>query len=153
MIEKSIFFTTSPSQTKRLGEFLAKEILRTKPGKEALIIGLIGDLGSGKTTFLQGLARGLRIKKRVLSPTFIIMRRFSVQAPVFKNFFHIDCYRIKKAKDLSGLGYKGITEKAGNIIAIEWADKILKSLPKGATMLKFDHVDANKRRIQCSLKK
>lgn len=153
MNEKSIFFTTNSGQTKRLGEILAKEILKTGTGKKALIVCLTGELGSGKTTFLQGFARGLKIKKRVLSPTFIIMRRLSVHAPFFKNFFHIDCYRIRGIKDLYGLGFDKITGETGNIIAVEWADKILKSLPKDVIMLKFDHIDANKRRIECSLKR
>lgn len=153
MIEKSIFFTINSRQTKIFGEGLAQEILKTRPGKKALVIGLIGELGSGKTTFLQGFAGGLKIKERVLSPTFIIMRRFSVSGPVFKNFFHIDCYRIKKTKELFEIGFNEIIGEAGNIIAIEWADRILKALPKDAIILKFDHIDANERRIKCSLKK
>jgi len=93
------FFTSTPFQTKKAGKLLAEEILKSKPGKKAFVIGLVGDLGGGKTTFLQGFSRGLGIKGRVLSPTFIIMRRFN-------NFYHVDCYRIKKPQELIDLGLK-----------------------------------------------
>jgi len=157
MLEKSIFFTVNSSQTKKAGEILAKEALKTKHNKKALVIGLVGDLGSGKTTFLQGFARGLKIKEQVLSPTFIIMRKLSIpfsakQKQPFKRFFHIDCYRVKKTKELLELGFKKIMEDPENIIAIEWSDKAMDILPKNAIILKFDYIEANKRRIECTLK-
>ncbi len=90
------YLTTTPRQTKKLGEILAKEVLtphhffkkgdsykkRMKSGrgqKRALIIGLEGDLGGGKTTFLQGFAKGLGIKEKILSPTFVIVKKFRIQ--------------------------------------------------------------------------
>lgn len=96
--------TNSPGQTKKAGEVLAKEILKTKLSKGALIIGLEGDLGGGKTTFLQGFAKGLEITEKILSPTFVIMRKFQIarcsHAASFKfhYFYHIDCYRIKNQR-------------------------------------------------------
>ena len=75
--KKFKILTKNPSQTKRLGKILAGELLKVSR-KRALVIGLIGDLGGGKTTFLQGLAIGLGIKKRILSPTFVIMKKFKV---------------------------------------------------------------------------
>ena len=91
------YLTKNPAQTKKLGKILAtellkkakvekraefslsKEVLKTKPKKRALVIGLEGDLGGGKTTFLQGLAKGLGIKQKILSPTFIILKKFKIQ--------------------------------------------------------------------------
>jgi len=62
------YLTKTPSQTKKIGELLAKKILKTKPKKMALVVGLEGDLGGGKTTFLQGFAKGLGIRQKILSP-------------------------------------------------------------------------------------
>ena len=76
MQQKSI--TNSSSQTKELGEKLAKKISKGKPKKAAFVIGLKGELGGGKTTFLQGFARGLGVKEKILSPTFIIMKKFQI---------------------------------------------------------------------------
>ena len=137
---KSNFFTSSPRQTKKLGELLAKEILKTKPRKKALTLGLEGDLGGGKTTFLQGFARGLGIKEKILSPTFIIMKRFA-------NFYHIDCYRIQKPKDILDLGFQEIINNPRNIVAIEWADKIKPLLPKNKILIKFKQINKNSRKI------
>ena len=85
--------TNKPSQTKKLGFQLAKEVLKMKAGKkEAFVLALKGELGSGKTTFLQGFAKGLAVKERVLSPTFIIMKRFLIPGSKtgFLNFYHFE---------------------------------------------------------------
>ncbi len=141
------FFTSAPHQTKKAGEALAKEILNTAPGKKALVLALVGDLGGGKTTFLQGLARGLGIKQKITSPTFIIAKRFSVSAFGFHNFYHIDCYRIQKLKELLDLGFKKIISDPHNIVAVEWADKIRNIFPKSTLWINFEFVDKNKREI------
>lgn len=150
-----IWFSNSSGETKKLGETLGKEILKIKevkkapkdrahkalcarPTGQALILGLEGDLGGGKTTFLQGFAKGLGIKEKILSPTFIILRKFKVKSLKFKVFYHIDCYRISGPKDILLLGFKEIISNPKNIVAIEWADRIRKILPKDALILKFE---------------
>lgn len=143
----SIFLSKNASETKKMGEVLSEEILKTGLLRKALILGLIGDLGGGKTTFLQGFAKGLKIKERVLSPTFIIMRRFDIKQRRFKNFYHFDCYRIQKPKDILELGFKRMIENPENIIAIEWADRVFKILPKNTLVLEFDFVDDKTRKV------
>jgi len=142
MVKSLEYSTNGPSQTKKIGEILAQEIAKTKLKKVAFIIALEGELGSGKTTFLQGFARGLRIKEKILSPTFVIMRRFNIRRKScqFANFYHIDCYRIWKPKEILDLGFKKIISGPENIIAIEWADRIKKFLPKNALVLKFKFI-------------
>ena len=130
----------SPGQTKKLGETLAKEILKEKKQKKAFVLGLKGDLGGGKTTFLQGFARGLGIKEKITSPTFIIMKKFS-------NFYHFDCYRIRKPKELLDLGFKEIISNPQNIVAIEWAEKVRKILPKEVLILTFEFINKRTREI------
>lgn len=142
---KRIIITKSDKETKKLGRRLAKKIIKRKPLKKAFVIGLEGDLGGGKTTFLQGFAKGLGIKQKITSPTFVIIKRFT-------NFYHIDCYRIKKPKELLNLGFKKIISDPKNIVVIEWADRIRKIMPQNTTWIKFSFIDKNKREIMLQLK-
>jgi len=152
------YLTTAPRQTKRLGEILAKEVLKTKLKKGALIIGLKGDLGGGKTTFLQGFAKGLGIKEKILSPTFVILKKFSISKErraggvQFSNFYHIDCYRVEKPKEILDLGFKEIISNPENIVTIEWADRIDKILPEKTIIVNFEFVDQKTRKITIGLK-
>ena len=144
--------TNNSNQTKKLGGFLAKKLKRGTR-KRALVLGLKGDLGGGKTTFLQGFAKGLGIKQKILSPTFLIMKRFELKNTTikqFSNFYHFDCYRINKSKEILDLGFKTIISNPKNIVAIEWAEKIKKFLPKNTTWINFEFVDKNKREIKIS---
>ncbi len=136
----------SSFQTKRLGEFLGREILKKKR-KSSLVIGLRGDLGGGKTTFLKGLARGLGIKEKILSPTFIIFRHYEIKNKNFKKFYHFDCYRIENEKDLLNLGLKEIFSKPENIIALEWSEKIETQLPRGCLIIELKFVNQKTRKI------
>ncbi|MBI2049893.1 MAG: tRNA (adenosine(37)-N6)-threonylcarbamoyltransferase complex ATPase subunit type 1 TsaE [Candidatus Staskawiczbacteria bacterium] len=137
------YLTKNSKQTQKLGEKIA---LQLRSG-QAVVLALQGDLGSGKTTFLQGFAKGLGIKEKILSPTFIIVKRFKLRNYNFKNFYHIDCYRIKNYKDLDKLGFKDIIASPENIVAVEWPEKIKKILPKSTITIEFDFIDKNKRRI------
>lgn len=144
--------TKNPAQTKKLGEALAKEILKSQPKNRAWVIGLEGDLGGGKTTFLQGLAKGLGIKEKILSPTFIIIRKSKIQnsKSKYENFIHIDCYRIEKPKEILDLDFKEIILNPQNIVTIEWAERIKKILPQNSLIIKFEFVNKNKRKITLS---
>jgi len=141
------YITTSYKQMQKLGERTAEQILNTIGGKTAIVLGLQGNLGGGKTTFLQGFARGLGIKDKILSPTFVILKRFQVPGFRFNDFYHIDCYRLKDEKDILELGFKDIIKDARNIVAIEWPEKIKKALPKDVIFIKFKFIGENKREI------
>lgn len=132
--------TKSAKETQRTAVIFAKEILRMPCRKKAFVLALAGNLGAGKTTFLQGFAKGLGVKGKINSPTFVIMKRFGC-------FYHLDCYRIQKPKDILDLGLKGILNNPKNVIAIEWADNIKNIIPKGALWIKFETLGGNKRRI------
>lgn len=137
--------TESAFETKKLGEELAKKVLKRKIKKRVFC--LVGELGSGKTTFLKGFAKGLGIKERILSPTFVIMRKFKIRAQTlnFEHFYHIDCYRIEKPKEILDLGFKEIVKNPENIVAIEWAERIKKIIPKNAAWIFFKFLGKNKR--------
>jgi tRNA threonylcarbamoyladenosine biosynthesis protein TsaE len=147
--------TNNYRETQELGEKFAAKL------KNGGTVALFGNLGSGKTTFVQGLARGLGIKGRIISPTFIIVRKYEVKAkskkPVkdearqrrqkAKSFYHIDLYRIESEKDLQGLGIEEIINDPTNIIAIEWPEKIEKILPEKRLSLYFKYLEDDKRQI------
>ncbi len=152
------FLTKGSNQTKKIGEILAKEILKTSIREKTLVLGIEGDLGGGKTTFLQGFAKGLGIKEKILSPTFILMKKFQIPStkfqtnskfkiPKFKNFYHIDCYRIEKPKEILDLGFKEIIADPHNIVAIEWADRIKSLIPKEAILINCQFINKTKRKI------
>ncbi len=174
--------TKSARATAKLGNFLAGEILSSCEEKnifktlklkdlicsnrmtQAQIICLEGDLGSGKTTFVQGFLKGLGVKGPYTSPTFIIMKHYKRKAfgikfkisnakskmpkvkHLIQNIYHIDAYRIK-SKDLLNLGWKEIITSPENIIIIEWADRVKKIIPKNALWINFKWIDNNTRKI------
>lgn len=139
-----VVVTQSAQETKDMAFSLAKEL------KGGEVLCLYGDLGSGKTTFVQGLAEGLGIKRRVISPTFILMRQYKLSRPIkkIKYLFHIDLYRINTIEDIKSLGLSEIWGTLENIVVIEWAEKIEKILPKGRTDIFFQYLDENTRQIQ-----
>ncbi len=155
---KKIYTTKSHKQTQKLGENVAKDILKLGLQNRAVVLGLRGNLGGGKTTFLQGFARGLGVKDKILSPTFVISKHFKItktQTPKpklqtkikFTDFYHIDCYRLKTDKDILDLSFKEIIYDPKNIVAIEWPERIKKILPKNTIKIDFKFVDKNKREI------
>ena len=132
--------TDSSKETQKIAAGLAKKFLRAKTKrKNALVFALMGELGSGKTTFVQGFLRGLGIKKKITSPTFVIAKNYKLKTKNYKQTYHIDCYRIKKADELLKLGLREVLENPQNIVLIEWAEKIKKILPKNFVWLKFEH--------------
>jgi len=147
------YITFNSIQTKKMGRKIAQEILKRPLDKKAIVIGLIGDLGGGKTTFLQGFAKGLRIKNKILSPTFVLMKKFKIRenshsnSYKFATFYHLDCYRIKKPKEILGIGFEEIIKNPHNIVVIEWADRIKKILPKESLIIRFKFINQNTRKI------
>jgi tRNA threonylcarbamoyladenosine biosynthesis protein TsaE len=134
------FITQSPKETERLGEKIGKRISQIRLKNQAQIIALEGDLGGGKTTFLKGLAKGMGIKEKILSHTFLLIRKF-------QNFYHIDCYRIKKPSEILKLGFRKIVKDPQNIVAIEWAERIKGILPRKILKIKFKILGKKKREI------
>ena len=109
--------------------------------KAGSVLALKGDLGSGKTTFIQGLASALGIK-RIISPTFILMRSYG-------NFYHLDLYRLEGNVEtqVKELGFEEIAEKDENIVVIEWAEKAKNILPKNTHWIYFESLGDNSRKI------
>ncbi len=140
-MKEEIFITKSFEETRKVGEDFAEQILDSK---SPFVVALFGDLGSGKTTFMQGFAKGLGVEKRIISPTFIVVRKYEIK---IKNFYHIDLYRMENQEDIEGLGIDEIMSNPENIVAIEWAEKMGELLPKNRWDLRFEYIDENKRKI------
>ncbi|MDO8530364.1 MAG: tRNA (adenosine(37)-N6)-threonylcarbamoyltransferase complex ATPase subunit type 1 TsaE [bacterium] len=139
--------TNSFSKTQEAGAEFAREILASKPQENATVLALRGDLGAGKTTFLQGFAKGLGIEEVVNSPTFVVMKSFKLQALSFQNLYHIDCYRLETPEQILALGFQEIISDPKNIVAIEWPEKISNLLPKNIISINFNHSEENEREI------
>ena len=141
----AVITTKSAGETQKIACILAKEL---RPSTRARVIALQGELGAGKTTFAQGFAQALGIKENVLSPTFVLMKIYSLKKSIFRRLVHIDCYRIASPKDLAPLGIKEILKDPRNIVLIEWPERIKKIIPRDAIWLKFVHgAKQNERRI------
>jgi len=147
------YITNSSSQTKKIGEFFAKKIIKTNPLRSAILIGLKGDLGGGKTTFLQGFAKGLGVKEKITSPTFVIMKKYRIENSKLKiaNFFHLDCYRIQKPREILNIGFRKIISNKKNIIAVEWAERIKKLISPKNVWITFKLVNKKKREIKIKI--
>ncbi len=119
---------------------VAKQIASELQGGE--ILALVGDLGSGKTTFTKALAKHLKVAKTVTSPTFVIMQEFPAKTQ--KNnqkitLLHLDLYRTNSFNDIKPLGLLEIWGNKKVITIIEWADKIKNYLPKKTQIIYFKH--------------
>jgi len=118
-------------------ENLAKKLAGGLKGGET--IGFVGNLGAGKTTFIQYLTKALGVKQIVNSPTFNIIKIYPIKNPKskIKNLAHIDAYRLNSAEELQALGMEEFVDNPQTITVIEWADKVKSILPKDAMIVKI----------------
>jgi len=137
----------SPLETQKIAASLLKKYLN-KIKKEGMTIFLEGELGTGKTVFVQGLANALKIKKEVKSPTFIIFKKYSNQKGL--QLVHVDCYRLKDSKELENLGIDDFFNKPYYLVVIEWPLilKVLKKKIKNPVEIKIKHLSLLEREIR-----
>ncbi len=141
-----IYHTSSSEETKRLGEEFAAALCAAGPSfKGATVIALVGDLGAGKTTFIQGFLCAAGVHRRAPSPTFVIMRHYKVspgkrrEKRGFAHVHHMDAYRLKDASQLGALGFDVLLNDPANILLIEWGERIKDALPQGFGRIAFDY--------------
>lgn len=141
-----VFITSSFIKTQKLGRDFAKVL------RKGDVVCLYGNLGSGKTTFVQGLAEGLGVKNKIISPTFIIVRNYRIKNHESRimNFYHIDLYRVEDEINLEILGLEEILNDPRNIITIEWAEKLKSLMPKKRIDVKFLDAKEKVRKITFS---
>ena len=132
------YHSLSLKETRKIAEEIIKKII-SKPRKRAAVLALSGNLGSGKTVFVKAAIRKLGYAKKVISPTFIIMKRYRSAGGRFNNIFHIDGYRLTAGRDLKSLGFSDLLKNSNSIIFIEWAGQVKDILPRRATWIIFQH--------------
>ena len=136
-MKEELFLVRNEEETKNLGLQFAEHL---KPG---FVIGLIGDLGAGKTTFTKALAKGLGVEGVVTSPTFnIIKEYYDGRLPLY----HLDVYRLKSLDEMENLGYEEYFYGEG-ITVIEWADKVMELLPEDAIIVDFTNTENEAERL------
>lgn len=110
----------------------------TPHGVGATLVTLSGDLGAGKTAFTKAVAAALEVEETVTSPTFVLEKIYILsEGKKFKRLVHIDAYRLEKGSDLAPLGFDEIMEESGNLVFIEWPEKVHDALPAPTAELVF----------------
>jgi tRNA threonylcarbamoyladenosine biosynthesis protein TsaE len=129
----------STSETIRIGKQIGSQL---HPGD---VVALVGELGTGKTHFIKGLASGAGVKRSryITSPSFTLIHEYHGKIP----FYHIDLFRLKTEKEAEGLGLEEYIQ-GGGITAVEWADKIPTHLPQEMLWIKICHTGEHQRSIE-----
>ena len=165
--------SNSLKETEKLAQDFINRLGNLVSKSEAFVVGLYGDLGSGKTTFVKFVAKEFGLKNTVTSPTFVIEKIYPVRTdgrkrptsnPVrdkslngtngtgplkhdFDNLIHIDAYRLESADELKALGWEEISKNPKNIIFIEWPENVKSVLSKNIKEIHFKFIDENTREI------
>ena len=133
----------------------AEEFVRTLAPRtgEATLVTLSGELGAGKTAFTKSLARVLGVEEVVSSPTFVLEKIYALPHELgsstskFVRLVHIDAYRLESGKDLAPLGFDELMKDSGNLVLLEWPEKVTDGLPQSARALSFSVGDNDVRTI------
>ncbi|HOD29864.1 MAG TPA: tRNA (adenosine(37)-N6)-threonylcarbamoyltransferase complex ATPase subunit type 1 TsaE [Syntrophales bacterium] len=138
MNERFEIESISPEETRRLGRAIGRALTAGS------IVALNGELGTGKTTLTQGIARGLDVPEafQVTSPTFTLVNEY----PGRLTLYHVDLYRLSGPADLETLGYEEFFFAEG-VTVVEWSEKIAEILDEGCIFIELRYIDANRRCI------
>ncbi len=122
---------------------IAHDILeRLSPDAErATVVGLSGELGAGKTTLTQHIARALGVASTVISPTYTIIKTYEPGSGPWKQLVHMDAYRIEKEDELGPIGWDALIAEPNTLIIVEWPERIAGALPETATHFSITHRD------------
>ncbi len=137
-------------QTHSLEEFNseARRFAKTlQPHKQATIVALSGDLGAGKTAYVQTVAREFGVEEQVASPTFVIEKIYECSQGLFVKLIHIDAYRLKGAHELEVLGWPELIADPTHLVLIEWPENVADAIPDDAIHISLSGSD-DERTIQ-----
>lgn len=129
---------TRTTSAEELQQYAADFVRALTPNTQATLVTLSGELGAGKTTWVQGAARALGVAETVSSPTFVIEKIYQLSDQKFGRLIHIDAYRLKSSHELEVLGWAELLADPQSLILLEWPERVTEILPKGAIALRFD---------------
>lgn len=128
--------THSERETEEAGAALARRV------PDSTVVAMYGELGSGKTAFVRGMARGMGIDCRVSSPTFTIVNEYEGE----RTLIHFDMYRLGSANELYGIGWDDYLDR-GAVCAVEWSENVQDAFTGGEVTVRFEKTGENERRI------
>jgi tRNA threonylcarbamoyladenosine biosynthesis protein TsaE len=133
-MKRTVKISKNKAETEEIAKIFLGEILEKHAGRKcAMVVGLSGELGAGKTAFTQAIAKHLGVKNKVNSPTFVIVKKYPLKkSKNYKFLFHIDAYRLKNEKELLYLGWEEIIRKKEHLVFIEWPENVSKIIPTNA---------------------
>lgn len=136
-------------------ERFAAEFLRSlmKNETRATVIGLTGDLGSGKTAFTKTLGKALGVGEEITSPTFVIARFYNLHDRPWQRLVHVDAYRIDDPAELAPLKWDMLLADPAHLVVVEWPERLGKKFPSDALVLQFTFIDERTRRVELPAKR
>lgn len=159
------YLSKKVEDTEKIAKNFIKDFILSHQNRDkAFVVGLYGDLGAGKTTFMKYLAKNLGVEETIQSPTFVIMKSYSLkgaskkaqvkekepsnfQTFYFQTLYHIDSYRIEKDEEMLKLGWNEIISNPKNLVFVEWPE-IIKDIMPPHTKIFFEHISQNERKIK-----
>jgi tRNA threonylcarbamoyladenosine biosynthesis protein TsaE len=127
---------------------IAQEFLNKIQEENINVVGLRGNLGSGKTSFVKAVGEILGIKEAIQSPTYVIQKIYEMDHPRFKKLYHLDLYRIEDQKELSIFRFEEIFESKENLVLIEWPERANQAVyPGDMIYVNFEFIDENTRNV------
>ncbi len=129
-------------ETILLGEMLGQALHRAIAGHDlpGVFVGLVGGLGAGKTTFMQGFVSGIDAKAEATSPTYALVNVYDLDVQVI----HMDLYRLENLDDLESIGYWDYVESDGHVLCVEWIDRISQAWPGAGILMTLAAVDGGR---------
>ena len=137
--------SNSLEQTRTIAETFLQSL--TPSTDHATVVGLKGDLGAGKTAFVQQVAGILGVVDTITSPTFVIEKIYKLSHSHYTHLIHIDAYRLESDREILSLGWKEIIAEPGNLIMIEWPEKVAGAMPAYTQYLNLKFINDTTREI------
>jgi tRNA threonylcarbamoyladenosine biosynthesis protein TsaE len=130
-------------------EELAKDFVNNLDAKEsATVIGLKGNLGSGKTTFSPFVAKELGVEEQITSPTFVIQKRYDISNnDKFDTLIHIDAYRLNSGEELKVLDWENTIKNPKTLVLLEWPEKVSDVL-ENIDLIEFEYINEEEREVE-----
>lgn len=150
MTKKTVKIIKNKKEMAETAKVFLAEIIKKHPQKgKALVVGMSGDLGTGKTTFVQSIAKHLDIKNKITSPTFVIIKKYKIKnLKGYKFLFHLDAYRLKNEKELLFLGWEDIIGNREHLVFVEWPENVSKIIPKYSKYIYISHFKNEYRKLK-----